>query len=406
MAYKSWAYISSNYLFISTGLLIIFLVLINFIIDLNIHNKKIRLIVKGGVLFRALIIIIDNYFELISFGGLDGKVFHNNGYLGLNNFVYWRLPYVKSIVVPSYKLLGEAVPIFLVLLNLLCYTLAMIFLYKNFNLIKYGNFQRKKMIFIILSFSPILALYNVSLLREGIMLLFTTFSIYSYMKKEKIYYALSILSLFISSYLHSGMIFILFGYIYNYIIKQKGKKKIIYILLGICLLTSLLVIIPKLPYFKGKNLEKLADSKVQDGGSRYATEVSGVKEYIVYSPIRLFYFLFSPTPNMFRGLRDILSFLLNSCVYIFFIYDSLKNYIFIREKTDKKERIFIQSLFLSFFLTAFIYGLGTDTAGTALRHRDKLLFLLALINFYIYSKKERLLKMRKQLRRKRCLNMI
>lgn len=400
MAYKNWTYVSDNYLFLSTGLLIIFIILINFIIDLNIDNKKIRFIVKGGIVFRVLLIIIDNYFELISFGGLDGRVFHNNGYLGLNNFAYWKLPYIESVVIPSYKLLGEPIPIFLVLINLLCYTLAIIFLYKNLNLINYREFKRKKNILIILSFSPILALYNVSLLREGVMLFFTTFSIYAYMKKSKIYYFLSIFSLFISSYLHSGIIFILFGYIYNYVMKQRGKKKIIYILLGIFFVISLGIIIMKLPYFKGKNLEKLADTKVREGGSRYASQVGGAKEYILYSPIRLFYFLFSPTPNMFRGLRDILSFLFSSCLYILFIYDSLKNYIFIKAKINKKEVFFIQGLFFSFFLTAFIYGLGTDTAGTALRHRDKLLFLLVLINFYTYSKKQRLIKIAKQIKKK------
>lgn len=406
MAYKNWAYLSNNYLFISTALLIIFLIIINFIIELNIYNKKIKFIVKGGILFRVMIIIIDNYFELVSFGGIDGKVFHKNGYLGLNNFAYWKLPFIESIMIPSYKFLNEPVPIFIVLLNLLAYTLAIIYLYKSFNLIKFGDYRRKKKIFMLLSFSPILALYNVSLLREGIMLFFTTFSIYGYIKRDRVYNILSIIFLSVSFYLHSGMIFILFGYIYNYVMKQKGKKKIIYILLGILVIMSLVAIIPKLPYFKGKNLEKLADSKVQDGGSRYAVEVNGVIGYILYSPIRLFYFLFSPTPNMFRGLRDILSFLLNSCTYIFFIYDSLKNYKFIKQKIDKKENFFIQGLFLSFFLTAFIYGLGTDTAGTALRHRDKLLFLLALINFYIYSKKERIIRIRKHLRKKSYLDIV
>ncbi|MGL5426699.1 MAG: hypothetical protein ACRDAS_02185 [Cetobacterium sp.] len=389
MGYNSFLFLGPNYIFISTVLLIIFTILLNFIIDFNINNKNIKMIVKGGVLLRICIIIIDNYFELISFGGADGRVFHRNGYLGLINLPFWDLPFIRSVMIPSYKLLGEPVPIFIVLINLLSYTLAIIYLYKTMNLIDSKEIKRKKLIISIISFSLVTALLNVSLLREGLMLFFTTFSIYCYIKKSSLYKILSVISISISAYFHSGMVFILFGYLYNYVIKQKGKKKVFYIIVGIVLLVACILIITKLPYFKGKDLEKLANTKPQDGGSRYAVEVNSVKGYIMYSPIRLFYFLFSPTPNMFRGVKDIMSFLLNSCIYIFFIFDSIKNYRLISKKISRKEKVFIQSLFISFFLTTFAYAMGTDTAGTALRHRDKLLFLLALINFYMYSKTTR-----------------
>ncbi|WP_330112133.1 hypothetical protein VSU16_12385 (plasmid) [Cetobacterium somerae] len=400
MGYNSFAFLSDNYIFISTGLLIIFSILINWIVNFNIKNKNIKLIIKLGILLRIVIIIIDNYFQIISFGGADGKVFHLNGWLGLNNFPYWDISFIKSVVVPSYKLLGEAVPIFIVLLNFLGYTLAIIYLYKSMNLINEKKSKRKFLLFLIISFSLVSALLNVSLLREGIMLFFTTFSIYCYMKKEKVYMILSVISISISAYFHSGMVFIIFGYIYNFVMKQKGQKKFFYIIFGIVLLILIVLIIFNLPYFKGRDLESLSKKAIEDAGSKYASEVSSSAEYILTSPIRLFYFLFSPTPNMFRGIRDIISFLLNSCIYIFFIYDSIKNYNRIRKKINIEEKIFIQSLVISFFVTAYAYAMGTTTAGTALRHRDKLLFLLALINFYVYSKKERIVRIRKYQRRK------
>lgn len=387
MNYSNFPFISNNYIFISTSLLIIFSILINWIIDFNVGNKKIKIIIKLGILLRIGIIIFDNYFQLISFGGADGIVFHKNGWLGLNNYPYWKIAFIKSVMVPSYKFLGEAIPIFIVLLNLLAYTLAIIYLYKSMNLINNKNIKRKIIIFSIISFSFISALLNVSLLREGIMLFFTTFSIYCYMKKTKIYTILSILSIFISVYFHSGMIFLIFGYLYNFVMKQNGKKKIIYIMLGIILLILMIKIIPNLPYFKGKDLESLSRAKMQDTGSRYVNEVSGPAEYVLILPIRFFYFLFSPTPNMFRGVKDIMSFILNSCIYLYFLYDSFKNYRIISNKIKFKQKIFIQSLCISFLVTAFVYAIGTSTAGTALRHRDKLLFLLALINFSIYSLK-------------------
>lgn len=384
MNYSNFPFVSNNYMFISISLLIIFCILVNWIIDFNIRNRDIKLIVKAGVFLRVLIIIFDNYFEIISFSGGDGRVFHKNGWLGLNNYPYWEIAFIRSVMVPSYKILGEAVPIFIVLLNLLAYTLAIVYLYKSMNLLSKKGLKRKKLIISIISFSLVSALLNVSLLREGIMLFFTTFSIYCYMKRNKIYKMLSIISILISVYFHSGMIFMLTGYIYNFIMKEKGKKRIFYVAIGLFLIVLVGIMINRLPYFKGKSLEKLSEAKIGEYGSTYITRTTGILDYVLTFPIRFFYFLFSPTPNMFRGIKDIMSFLLNSCIYFYFIYDSLKSYKFIKNKFCKKDKLVIQSLCLSYIVTSFVYAMGTITAGTALRHRDKLLFLLALINFYMY----------------------
>ena len=117
----------------------------------------------------------------------------------------------------------------------------------------------------------------------------------------------------------------------------------------------------------------------EEAGSRYLAgfRIVSLPTLVLYSPLRLFFYLFSPLPTNCRGLTDIVSFLLDSCVHILYFVLSIRGIRSIKkfeinDKTDKTintVRILKAGLW-AVLLCGFLFGLGTSTAGTAIRHRD------------------------------------
>ena len=92
---------------------------------------------------------------------------------------------------------------------------------------------------------------------------------------------------------------------------------------------------------------------------------------------RIYYHSFSPTPDMWRGLTDIVAFFMSTapiylcglilwCVSLFY------------KKNDACRCV----LFLEVFITIGVYAWGNKNAGSALRHREKILSLVILLAIY------------------------
>lgn len=88
----------------------------------------------------------------------------------------------------------------------------------------------------------------------------------------------------------------------------------------------------------------------------------------------MFYFLFSPLPTNWRGFGDIIAFIIDSSFYIFLCWNIAKNYRFSNKFGNIK--LF---LLIGLSISVFVFAFGTYTAGTALRHRAKLLPMLTVL---------------------------
>lgn len=147
--------------------------------------------------------------------------------------------------------------------------------------------------------------------------------------------------------------------------------------------------------FKDKLLEKFGGGDVEaiitannytslkQAGSGYLKNITttSLAQIVMYLPLFIFYFLYSPTPDMIRGVIDIISFALNSSIYIYIYLTIYGYYIYrkIKKRLNKKERMIIKCLFISVFFTVAVFSIGTRNAGTALRHRDKIVPILIVI---------------------------
>ena len=78
-------------------------------------------------------------------------------------------------------------------------------------------------------------------------------------------------------------------------------------------------------------------------------------------------------PWDWRGLKDIGAFLVDSLVYVVCLCYVFKNYKY------SENRKLVLALLLGFFATAFVFGVGTWNAGTAIRHRNKIFSVLLLM---------------------------
>ena len=102
---------------------------------------------------------------------------------------------------------------------------------------------------------------------------------------------------------------------------------------------------------------------------------------ILVAPIKMFYFMFSPIPLDWRGLGDIVSFLFDSSVYLFLVGATI--YGLFKSDMPMRNKIFVL-MFLA--ITVLVYSYGTQSAGTAMRHRNKIIPLLLITFAIAYSK--------------------
>lgn len=190
----------------------------------------------------------------------------------------------------------------------------------------------------------------------------------------------------IAAIFHAGNIVIAIGYMLLFLFYVPGKNKFLIrrdavITFGAILAIGLFVFSnPNMFLSKFvNNLDNVISLFNNDtGGSAYLTWInaSSIGQVILWSPLKAFYFLFSPVPLDWRGLSDVFTFAIDSFSYIWCVISILKN----ARKSKYKELII--SVSIGIIALVFAFGIGTWTAGTAVRHRNKvfatLLCLFAL----------------------------
>lgn len=375
---------------------IIFILLMIFI---NIKEKKNQLIIILGILIRAGIIFSDNFFKMLSFSGSDAIAFHFAGisYVENNNHIFTKFPFILTLVGPIYKMTKIYSPMIIQCINLILYFFTILILYKFMK----GRTKNKKLIteiLFLLNFSLVSALLNISMLREMLMVFLITLGIYCFFKwvaKENLINLMEFISLILlAAFQHTGVIFLIVLPLIYKVLEKKRMKKFLIITTIIILGVIIIPYIMKIGYLsRGLQLEeRMRIQGIDSGNSSYVKPISSIKEMFLSFPIRYIYFSFSPLPHQFRGTLDIMSFLFNSCIYIYINFNIIKEY----KKSIKifKNKIIIKTLILGYILCNFVYALGTETSGTALRHRDKL-YTLLLIIFFLVKETSNRIKIRK-----------
>lgn len=104
-------------------------------------------------------------------------------------------------------------------------------------------------------------------------------------------------------------------------------------------------------------------------GSQYLMwlpQTNNVFVALLFSPLKVFYFLFSPIPFDWRGISDAVSFMLDSLIYLYLFWKLLTIRITIAWAKQMR-----RYLMVAFITIVFMFAYGTNVAGTAIRHRCK-----------------------------------
>lgn len=410
MSYYKIAGSGSDILLGGILILVILLILSLITISKRISNKQIKLYFYIGLFIQIGILLIDNYIMAFPTIDMDTRAFERHGwhsYLlnineGRGNYNYWVINPIYKLIKIRVALIFGAINIFLhILINLNLYEIL-----KGLNI----NKKIRKIAMGIGILSPITLITRAGVLREAIIVFLLSLSLKYFIKycnsnKSK-NIGIAIFCVLIATLFHGGVLFISVGYI-MVLLKKDQKKGICGKQVGIIIIFIIIFFIFKdrlLLKVGGGNLESIMKSSnsevLRSAGSSYLRNSQTDNPFVLlaYLPLRIFYFLFSPTPDMFRNIIDIGVFTLNSSIYIFLIIKIYKYRKRIR--VSRKEHVIIKNLTISIVFTIAVFSIGTHNAGTAMRHRDKILIFLIIIygivkNRYELSKRRKRRNVRK-----------
>lgn len=236
----------------------------------------------------------------------------------------------------------------------------------------------KKIMAFIWMFAPIPFLMGYALLREGSIYYFVVLSIYYFLKWTKDYrlfdMIMAILAVFIGAKYHEGLITVAVPYLYAFVFYDRKKNKIKMNFLNIaCITTALILFLAFIGSEAGQEYIQKTNAET-GGGSAYLTnlKVETPLDFLFAGPIKAVFLVYSPMPWLIRNGMDILTFLMDSSLWIYTTYLFVKNY----KTIDSRYKLLV----LCILLGGFVYGMGTLNTGTAIRHRNKLMaFTLVLM---------------------------
>lgn len=256
----------------------------------------------------------------------------------------------------------------------------------------------KTMCMLVLCFMPNHLVISSILLRETLMILLNTISLYyfvHFLKENNTKdFIIAVLFIVFSAYFHSSVITMILPYSFYYIFYSKGennqfdKSSFIKLFFVAIMIIALYAVFGDyvLKYFSGlDSVDKISEKMIGyiDAGSVYLEFLAynkSVPIMIITSPIKMIYFFFSPMIWDVRGISDIIAVLGSSLFYIVIIFYHIK--------CNNKNKL-SKAIFVILMVFGFTYGMSCFAAGTAMRHREKILaFLILLFTIDLNNNKE------------------
>ena len=390
-----------SFILISINLIIAY---INIMLSKKI-NRKYKAIILISLTIRIIMVFIDQYIYSLPNSDKNGDsgaynrtaiTISNNLELlkKSNNQIYGGL--YSKIVGILYFCTGNQ-RLFVQSLNCFLEIFIVCIIGRILDMCKYLTDENKRFVMLIVAFFPQGIMLSSILHRETIITIFVTLSMYFCLKSlksnkffEKI---LSVAFILLASMFHAGVIALIIGYllVFSFYNAKKNKinhsitRKILFAILCLSLIFVYIkfgdVIATKLTNLDSDTLTETMERS--RGGSAYLTniKITGLNSLILYSVPKAIYFIMSPMPWDWRNIADIFTFFADSVIYVYFIISIIKYILKMKESTNKKTILF---LLVGILGSIVIFGVGTYTAGAAMRHRHKLFYIIVII--YILCK--------------------
>lgn len=352
-------------------------------------NGAIGKVLAAALLLRIVLMFCD-FFHLFPIlnSGNDTESFHHLArliYLGGHVDTVSHYPYfLASIYRISFvsRLLAQY-------LNVLFGMGVLIMVYKSLVLLQI----KKNTIIIttsIISFLPNAIIFSGILLREAWVEFFVAVSAFYFVKWFVDGKAINVLTCFVAllaaSYMHAGVLGLVLGFIAAFLFYSPATGKVTFstssvismiVIVGIWLLIadSFDMFTTKFNAFDFDSNKAFLDKVNSQGGGNadYLTwvDANSTVQGLLFSPLKIFYFLFSPLPTEWRRMIDVVGFAIDGFWYMWMCWAIWKY-------RPGQHIVLKRFLVISMLCSAFIFGYGTYNAGTAFRHRAKLLSVIAI----------------------------
>lgn len=385
------------------------LVFIVFTVGLYIIGKEEKLsrwfmaIIAIGYGVRIAYMIVNIYTPyglIIPYGKADGDTFYlrtKEMYETGKSIYYTYFPYFMLLI---FKIFGMS-RVIAQYFNIVCYVISCMVLLRIFDkLCIEKNIQQIGLA--IFTFFPNYIFLSSLFMRESLMILCVVLSFWFWLcwKEEgKIYHVIENISvLLLAAILHSGVIILGIGYIVAFLSYDREQKKCCFnkkLFVGSMVVIIAFILIwftslrrYLLRYFPSSwegVVYEIECRNLQVAGANYLTDLvpNSPWQLIAYLPLKMLYFQFSPMPWDWRGITDGIAFIIDSGTYIVALFCVISMLI-----KKKKDRIIPALIGLQMILFAAMHGWGVMNAGTAMRHRCKLLGLAVIaIVYYLQNRK-------------------
>lgn len=365
---------------------------IAFIYDTE-HIKKLsylRTPLRMAYYFRMFLLFFDLYGQWIMVlpnSGGDADVFYGwaENYMKEGGWTRTVFPKVMGFIM---RYVGQS-RLYMQFLVMLCSIMSICaFAYIIYDLdIAYNVKYRAVAIVGIL---PNFAILSSIFLRESIVTMLLTLSITCFIIWFKgysfLWIFLAALFDFTAAIFHSGAAGLVLGYMVVLLLyDQKWKRYHINIINIIpIVIMGLVVTFLYLNYaetFFGKllSIDTLSDvaNTTNLGASSYLEYVgnsNSIGNMVLYTIPRIVYFLFSPFPWQWRGIRDIIAFVFSSIFYLWAVKDAIDCI-----RHHGKHRNLVLALLIILFCVVFVFAWGVSNTGTATRHREKMVIIFGLL---------------------------
>ncbi len=369
-----------------------------FVLTEKITYGNVRFVIRIGFVVKMAIMIIDiitGHAVQYTFGIYDYAGFMQKAeklYYYTDEFIPDEFPKLICVLFRCFGMNHYLIQLLSVFLS----TLSVNVVYKTFCIL--GTDKRiAGWVILLLNFMPFMLIFDISYMREPFYFASISFSVYYLVrwiyKRSLIDFILSCVTVIVAAYLQSDGFLILItlivwlGICYFDRIKLCVNKHGINYLIVTLGTIVLLPILIRLPYIRNYDLTfigRVLYTHIQEGGgSMYLPNMqfdNSLASFLMLTPIRLAYFFISPMPWDFRGIKDAISFLADSFIYLI-IFVRLFVYIIRREWSlmDAKKIQVVNALLMFVFSSGLMFAWGTTTAGTAIRHRKVFLIVLGLL---------------------------
>lgn len=363
------------------------------------QSKSEWTVLAFGYFLRIILCVLDVYGKdmlVLPNSGGDSEGFWKTAvflYRGCETFEYTKYPYILEAF---FHIFGEN-RVLVQYSNILFWVGTAAAINGCFEKLKIEKNTRLFGILLI-SFMPQYMILSSLLLRESMIIFFIASSLYFFLSWcfNENFKHIFLAGVFVlcSMVLHSGTVGVLAGYGIIYACYSPSKRKFVFgkrTCFVIVLILALGIAALKINYIKHfflayiPSFHSLLDisKKYFDSGASDYLKNMGTGNYVQFAintVIRSIYFQISPMPWDWRGLQDIIAFFLDSLLRIAIWIGVIKNW---RNK-NKYNVITMLFIFINCFYLVFAWGVSN--AGTAIRHRNKIIAIEIVLLCYCLQK--------------------